>query len=131
MTTAGDLAPCACVNFGIQSRLSACVQKSCSFSDQVGESHASDYGPGNANKNPGITSFAASLWEAYPKESRVDKLKISAIITISLAFPFLFLRLYARWLKTGRIFLDDGYAIVASVSTRDHGQRTPTYQKSS
>jgi hypothetical protein len=37
MTTAGDLAECACTNITMQSRLSACVQSSCAFAGQIGK----------------------------------------------------------------------------------------------
>lgn len=56
------------------------------------------------------------LCEAYPKESRVNELKTASIITVVLATIFLCLRLYSRWLKTRRLWSDDGYAIVAAVS---------------
>ncbi|KAF2028703.1 hypothetical protein EK21DRAFT_69056, partial [Setomelanomma holmii] len=98
MTTAGELADCACRNVTIQSRLSACVQKSCAFSSQVD-----------------ITSFAADLCTAYPKESRVHELKTASIVTIALSIPFLLLRLYSRGLKTKRLYLDDAYALIAGV----------------
>ncbi|KAF9700165.1 hypothetical protein EKO04_001959 [Ascochyta lentis] len=82
----------------MQAELSACVQRSCGFLDQ--------------NQ---VVEFASGLCAAYPKESRVDELKIASIATIVLATLFLSLRLYSRWLKTRRLCSDDAYAIIAAV----------------
>ncbi|KAF2819619.1 hypothetical protein CC86DRAFT_412921 [Ophiobolus disseminans] len=98
MSTAADLAECACSNMTMKSHLSACVQKSCGFVHQIE-----------------VNTFASGLCAAYPKESRVSELKVWAIATIALSVPFLFLRLYSRWLKTGRLYLDDAYAITAAI----------------
>ncbi|KAJ4347712.1 hypothetical protein N0V95_005166 [Ascochyta clinopodiicola] len=98
MTTAQDLAACACTNITMQATLSACVQKSCGFLDQ--------------NQ---VVQFADGLCAAYPIESRAHELKIASIATIILATLFLFLRLYSRWLKTRRLWSDDAYAIIAAV----------------
>ncbi|KAF2997086.1 hypothetical protein E8E13_003086 [Curvularia kusanoi] len=98
MTTAADVAGCACPNIAMQAKLSACVQKSCGFLDQ--------------NK---VVAFASDLCEAYPKESRTHELKAASIITIILATIFLCLRLYSRWLKTRQLYSDDAYAVVAAV----------------
>jgi hypothetical protein len=65
-----------------------------------------------------VVAFASGLCEAYPKESRVRELKTASIVTIVLATMFLSLRLYSRWLKTRRLWSDDGYAIIAAVSPR-------------
>ncbi|KAH6642006.1 hypothetical protein C7974DRAFT_326858 [Boeremia exigua] len=98
MTTAKDLAACACANITIQASLSTCVQKSCGFQDQ--------------NE---VVAFASNLCEAYPKESRAHELKTISIGTIAIAAAFLLLRLYSRWLKTRRLWCDDAYAILAAV----------------
>ncbi|KAL6705174.1 hypothetical protein ACN47E_007279 [Coniothyrium glycines] len=98
MTTAGALGQCACKDVVIQSRLSACVQKSCNFQDQVN-----------------ITGFAADICEGYPPASRVGELRTIAIATIVLAIPVLLLRLYSRWLKNGRLWSDDAFAIIAAI----------------
>ncbi|KAH7411952.1 hypothetical protein DE146DRAFT_674366 [Phaeosphaeria sp. MPI-PUGE-AT-0046c] len=98
MTTAQDLAECACSNISMQAKLSTCVQKSCGFLDQ------------NV-----VVAVANSLCEEYPKDSRVHELKTVSIVTIVLATMFLLLRLYSRLLKTGRLWSDDAYAIVAAV----------------
>jgi hypothetical protein len=58
----------------------------------------------------------SGLCEAYPKESRVNELKTTSIITIVSTTSFLVLRLYSRWLKTRRLWSDDAYAIIAAVS---------------
>ena len=63
----------------------------------------------------GLTSFAGSLCTAYPKESRSDELKTISITTIILSVTLLGLRLYSRWLKSGRLWSDDAFAIVAAV----------------
>jgi hypothetical protein len=62
-----------------------------------------------------VTTFAAGLCEAYPKDSRIHGLKTVAITTIALTIPFLVLRLYSRWLKNRRLWADDAYAIIATV----------------
>ncbi|KAF2627422.1 integral membrane protein, partial [Macroventuria anomochaeta] len=98
MTTAKDLAACACTNITMQATLSTCVQESCGFLDQ--------------NQ---VVAFASGLCEAYPKDSRVNELKTASIVTIVLTTIFLFLRLYSRWLKTRRLWSDDAYAIIAAV----------------
>ncbi|KAJ8118050.1 hypothetical protein OPT61_g890 [Boeremia exigua] len=98
MTTAQDLAECACSNITMQATLSTCVQKSCGFLDQ--------------NK---VVSFASTLCDAYPKDSRVDELTTISIATIVLASFFLFLRLSARWLHTRRLWSDDAYAVIAAM----------------
>ncbi|KAI8942221.1 hypothetical protein NX059_000304 [Plenodomus lindquistii] len=98
MTNAGELSRCACPNVTTQSRLSACVQQSCNFRDQTQ-----------------LNIFASSLCEGYPQESRAHELKEISIATIAISTPFLLLRLYARWLKTRRLWTDDAYAIVAGV----------------
>jgi len=119
MTTASDLAQCACTNITMQLRLSACVQRSCAFTSQVGKIY-SRLQLASVNKEKDVTSFAGNLCAAYPKQSRVNELKSSAIVTIALTIPFLLLRLYARWLRSGRLYLDDGYAIIASVRMFEH-----------
>ncbi|CAN9175011.1 unnamed protein product [Alternaria alternata] len=82
----------------MQSHLSACVQRSCDFAEQIE-----------------VTVFAGGLCKSYPKESRVHELKTIAIVTIALSIPFLSLRLYSRWLKTRHLWSDDAYAIIAAV----------------
>ncbi|KAF1977568.1 hypothetical protein BU23DRAFT_578050 [Bimuria novae-zelandiae CBS 107.79] len=86
LSNAGALAQCACTDPTIQAHLSAY-----------------------------ITAFADSLYEAYPKETRVSELKTIATTTIALSVPFLMIRLYSRWLKNGRLWSDDGFAIIAAV----------------
>ncbi|KAF1355748.1 hypothetical protein EJ07DRAFT_32511, partial [Lizonia empirigonia] len=98
MTNAQDLVACACRNITMQAELSTCVQKSCGFIEQ--------------NQ---VVQFASGLCAPYPKESRVDELKVASIATIVLATLFLSLRLYSRWLKTQRLWSDDVFAIVAAV----------------
>lgn len=63
-----------------------------------------------------LTTVATALCEAYPKEDRSNELKTVAIAAIALMIPFLFLRLYTRWYKIGRLWPDDIFAIVASVN---------------
>lgn len=63
-----------------------------------------------------VVRFASGLCAPYPKESRVDELKVASIATIVLMTLFLSLHLYSRWLKTQRLWSDDVYAIVAAVS---------------
>lgn len=60
-------------------------------------------------------AFTNVLCDAYPKASRANELKITAIVAIALSIPFLFLRLYSRWLKNGLIFADETYTIAAAV----------------
>ncbi|KAH7081906.1 hypothetical protein BKA63DRAFT_222742 [Paraphoma chrysanthemicola] len=98
MSTASELADCACRNVTLQSQLSSCVQKSCKFAGQVE-----------------VTAFATELCKPFPKESRVHELTVASIVTIVLTTPLLLLRLYSRWLKTRRLYLDDAYAVIAGV----------------
>ncbi|RAR08087.1 integral membrane protein [Stemphylium lycopersici] len=98
MTTATALGDCACTNATIKSHLSACVQRSCGFAEQIQ-----------------VTVFTGGVCESYPKESRVNELKTVAIATIALSVPFLSLRLYSRLLNTRRLWSDDAYAMIAAI----------------
>ena len=60
-------------------------------------------------------AFTNVLCDAYPKASRVNELKTTAIVAIVLSVPFLFLRLYSRWLKNGLIFADEAYTVTAAL----------------
>lgn len=62
-----------------------------------------------------VVVLANGLCDSYPKDSRVNELKTASIATIVLGSIFLFLRIFARWFKTGRLWADDAYAIIAAV----------------
>jgi hypothetical protein len=68
-----------------------------------------------------VTAFATELCKPFPKESRVHELTVASIVTIVLTTPLLLLRLYSRWLKTRRLYLDDAYAVIAGVSFLNTG----------
>lgn len=117
MTIATDLADCACTNISLLKTISTCVQRSCSFADQNSQcpSLKSTTIPDLFVE---VVFFASELCKEYPEESRNHELKTASIITIALAITSLSTRLYSRWLKTGRLWSDDAYAIVAAVSPR-------------
>jgi hypothetical protein len=94
----------------------ACKSHVASSTKTVRENSQLSSAQANHCNVPVVVAFASELCEAYPKESRVNELKQIAIATIALATIFLCLRLYARWLKTRRLWSDDAYAIVAAVS---------------
>ncbi|KAK1919229.1 hypothetical protein P3342_008953 [Pyrenophora teres f. teres] len=96
-TNAGEISKCACTNVSLQRRLSTCVQKNCRFDDQVKFSQSSN-----------------AICKAYPKASRVNELKVTAIVTITLSIPFLFLRLYSRWLNNRLVSADEAYTVIAA-----------------
>ncbi|KAL7776393.1 hypothetical protein CFE70_006809 [Pyrenophora teres f. teres 0-1] len=62
---------------------------------------------------PDCTSSNA-ICKAYPKASRVNELKVTAIVTITLSIPFLFLRLYSRWLNNRLVSADEAYTVIAA-----------------
>ncbi|KAH8901503.1 integral membrane protein, partial [Thozetella sp. PMI_491] len=93
-----SIAPCVCTNITLQSELSTCVQTSCPFSDQVA-----------------AVTVETALCSAYPKESRSNSVRLTAILCTAFIVPVILLRFYSRWTVTKRLGWDD-YTTLISLS---------------
>ncbi|KAI0470115.1 integral membrane protein [Xylariaceae sp. FL0804] len=98
LTTIAALSECLCTNTTTEATMSACVQTSCTFSDQV-ES-------GN---------LLQGLCAPYPKESRSTEVKIMAIVAMGLTVLVVIPRCIARIHMTGRLWSDDYLAMFAAL----------------
>ncbi|KAL0933531.1 uncharacterized protein CTRU02_212494 [Colletotrichum truncatum] len=93
-----DVTTCICPSIPIQAELSACVQTHCRFDDQL-----------TAAAVEGV------LCEAYPKESRRAEVRRTLIISCSLVFLIVALRLFTRMKYAGGLWPDDYMTIFAAV----------------
>ncbi|KAH6658539.1 hypothetical protein BKA67DRAFT_216577 [Truncatella angustata] len=98
MTDVSSLSDCVCRNTTLLTRLSNCIQTSCSYRDQVLAS-----------------SSASSLCAAYPKESRTRDVQIASIVTMALAVPIVLARCAARLQFTKKLWLDDWTALLGMI----------------
>ncbi|KAF7520463.1 hypothetical protein G7054_g12746 [Neopestalotiopsis clavispora] len=98
MTDVKLLEDCICTNNTLMAGLSSCVQTSCDFADQVTS--------GN---------LLMTMCAAYPKESRVDEVRIVAIVALALSSAVVTARCIARVQMTKRLWSDDWTAIFATI----------------
>jgi hypothetical protein len=80
------------------SHMSTCVQTSCAFSDQVTS--------GN---------LLMTMCAAFPKESRVYELRVTAIATLTISTVVVLARCAARLHLTGKLWSDDWTALLAAI----------------
>lgn len=112
-----SLDDCVCANITLQSSLSACVQRSCSFNDQVGMSHYL----AASSPDPILTTHAeaallmSDLCVAWPKESRSNEVKVTAVVCIVITTIIVILRSLARLTVTSRLWWDDWTILLATV----------------
>ncbi|TDZ40328.1 Phospholipase A I [Colletotrichum trifolii] len=92
-----DVATCICPNIAVQSELSTCVQMSCPFGDQLT-----------------AAAIEGALCEAYPKASRRTEVRRTLIISCSLVFLTVALRLLTRMRYAGGLWEDDHMTIFAA-----------------
>ncbi|KAH8893658.1 integral membrane protein [Thozetella sp. PMI_491] len=90
------IAPCVCSNITLQSELSTCVQRACVFSDQVA-----------------AVSIETSVCIDYPKESRSQDVKVTAICCLAIILPVIMLRFYARLRIVRELGWDDYMTLFA------------------
>lgn len=122
-----DIAPCVCTNLTLQANLSASVQQSCSFQDQIRTSlftplsllrHRSLI-PDNA---AGSADIMSNLCVGYPQEVKKDTVKLGSTIGIAVSVPIVALRLFTRAYTTGRLWMDDYLTIANLVSLPRGGE---------
>ncbi|KAL0942708.1 uncharacterized protein CTRU02_200594 [Colletotrichum truncatum] len=104
--TIGDLTDCICTNIPLQAQVSACVQKSCEFEDQVASAHISQ-----------------QLCRGYPIPDRRNTSRIFSDLLPSISTAIVALRCIARLKVTSHLWWDDWTALVALVC--DACQRAP------
>ncbi|KAK1952059.1 hypothetical protein LY78DRAFT_731281 [Colletotrichum sublineola] len=96
-----------CSSIPIQAELSACVQTHCPFTDQL-----------TAAAVEGV------LCEAYPKESRRPEVRRALIISCSVVFLVVALRLFTRIKYAGGLWGDDYMTIFAAVTGPNSPSKT-------
>uniref|UniRef100_A0A0D2YHU5 CFEM domain-containing protein n=1 Tax=Fusarium oxysporum (strain Fo5176) TaxID=660025 RepID=A0A0D2YHU5_FUSOF len=99
-----DLADCVCTDIPLQANVSACVQLSCPFNDQVEVGRVSN-----------------NLCIDYPKESRSGQVRVTGTASAAITFTIVALRCVARLMRTKRLWWDDWMAVIATVSQRTLG----------
>ncbi|RKK80746.1 hypothetical protein BFJ68_g17695 [Fusarium oxysporum] len=93
-----DLADCVCTDIPLQANVSACVQLSCPFNDQVEVGRVSN-----------------NLCIDYPKESRSGQVRVTGTASAAITFTIVALRCVARLMRTKRLWWDDWMALIATV----------------
>ncbi|KAH7408847.1 hypothetical protein BKA64DRAFT_383232 [Cadophora sp. MPI-SDFR-AT-0126] len=93
-----DFRNCLCLNSTLQAQLSICVQRTCSFGDQL---VAAETGQ--------------QLCAGYPQESRSATLRNLTIVLFSITIVFLILRPVSRWIVFGQLWIDDWVSIFATL----------------
>ncbi|KAH8654643.1 hypothetical protein BGZ60DRAFT_418938 [Tricladium varicosporioides] len=93
-----DVASCLCPDSSLQAKLSTCIQKTCSFQDQL---IAAEVGQ--------------QLCAAYPKESRSATVRTLSIVLFCITFVFLVLRALSRWIVFGQLWVDDWVSVFTTV----------------
>ncbi|KAK1995773.1 integral membrane protein [Colletotrichum falcatum] len=78
--------------------MSACVQTSCKYEDQLV-----------------MSKLTQELCRSFPQESRKSEIKLVATVFASITFPIVGLRLLSRWIATNRLEFDDWITIVTSL----------------
>ncbi|KAK1594250.1 uncharacterized protein LY79DRAFT_589400 [Colletotrichum navitas] len=78
--------------------MSACVQTSCIWKDQLV-----------------MSNLTQTLCRAFPHESRKSEIKLVATVFASITFPIVGLRLLSRWVATSRLEFDDWITIATSL----------------
>ncbi|KAJ0161784.1 hypothetical protein CTA2_5613 [Colletotrichum tanaceti] len=92
-----ELAPCVCTNISLLEELSACVQSSCKWQDQLELSYLTD-----------------DLCGPYPYPSRGGEIKVVVAVLAVFTFPIVLLRLLSRWMLAGGLEMDDWTTLVAA-----------------
>ncbi|KAJ5042783.1 uncharacterized protein L3040_004176 [Drepanopeziza brunnea f. sp. 'multigermtubi'] len=87
-----------CSNITLQSSLSTCVQKSCSFNEQI----------------IGTRSMQ-SFCKGHPIKSRSNEMIICIVVLSAITFPTAGLKFYTRWSASRRLGLDDYAALLSTV----------------
>ncbi|KAG7416557.1 Satratoxin biosynthesis SC1 cluster protein 4 [Fusarium oxysporum f. sp. raphani] len=93
-----DLADCVCTDIPLQANVSACVQLSCPFNDQVEVGRVSN-----------------NLCIDYPKESRSGQVRVTGTASAAITFTIVALRCVARLMRTKRLWWDDWMALIATM----------------
>ncbi|KEY74468.1 hypothetical protein S7711_04504 [Stachybotrys chartarum IBT 7711] len=96
--TLSELAPCVCIGTALMANVSACMQQTLPFSDQIQAADA-----------------AAELCAGYPIASRSHQVAITAITCGAVTLPIIILRCFARQLITKKIWWDDWLAVLSSL----------------
>ncbi|KAL8296091.1 hypothetical protein RB601_003654 [Gaeumannomyces tritici] len=92
-----DLESCLCSNITLQSELSICAQKACSFLDQIA-----------------AVTVEAELCAAYPKPSRSRDVQLAIIIGSTLLCPIIILRVFVK-LYAKMVSIDDIAIFISSI----------------
>ncbi|RSL57749.1 hypothetical protein CEP54_008131 [Fusarium duplospermum] len=93
-----DLPDCVCTDVPLQANISACVQLSCPFKDQVA-----------------VATVSNNLCINYPKESRSGQVRLTGIACAAITFTIVALRCVARLMRTKKLWWDDWMALIATV----------------
>ncbi|KXJ88952.1 hypothetical protein Micbo1qcDRAFT_196884 [Microdochium bolleyi] len=99
LTDAKLLADCICTSTDVMSRLSTIVQTSCPFQQQLDS-----------------VIVLQGLCKGYPRESRVDLVKASAIATLAVSIPIVLLRLATTYFRTYDLGIDDWTCLGALIA---------------
>lgn len=101
--------------------MSTSVQTSCKFGDQLSE-HMIPLStfPTSAEETCADSVLEAveletALCAAYPKESRVNEIKIASIVGLALTLPIVLGRCVCRYQMTNNLWWDDWMTIIATV----------------
>ncbi|WDK17280.1 integral membrane protein [Colletotrichum graminicola] len=93
-----NVAPCVCTDVPLLKTMSACVQTSCKWEDQLV-----------------MSKLTQDLCRAFPHESRKSEIKRVATVFASIIFPIVGLRLLSRYVATNRLEFDDWITIATSL----------------
>ncbi|OBR10768.1 Integral membrane protein [Colletotrichum higginsianum IMI 349063] len=121
LTDINLFADCLCTNITLQSRMSTSVQTSCKFGDQLSKrliplSPLLTSAEGTfADSVLEVVELETALCAAYPKESRVNEIRIASIVGLALTLPIVLGRCVCRYQMTNNLWWDDWMTIIATV----------------
>ncbi|KAK1988489.1 hypothetical protein LZ30DRAFT_699191 [Colletotrichum cereale] len=93
-----NIASCVCTNVPLLKEMSACVQQSCLWTDQLV-----------------MSRLTQDLCHSFPHESRMFEIKLVVTVFASITYPIVALRLLSRWITTRRLQFDDWITIATSL----------------
>ncbi|GJD00994.1 integral membrane protein [Colletotrichum higginsianum] len=103
------------------SRMSTSVQTSCKFGDQLSKrliplSPLLTSAKGTfADSVLEVVELETALCAAYPKESRVNEIRIASIVGLALTLPIVLGRCVCRYQMTNNLWWDDWMTIIATI----------------